>query len=80
MNGSEDRETSGFSASCFVTAVTDALNRAYGDPQKSLKNSVSQSMQLLLQILIWLERNVKVVIFLLTIIISIVWSLLVFMI
>ncbi|XP_052291432.1 uncharacterized protein YNL011C isoform X3 [Citrus sinensis] len=41
LNGSEDRETSGFSASCFVTAITDALNRAYGDPQKSLKNSIT---------------------------------------
>ncbi|XP_052291430.1 uncharacterized protein YNL011C isoform X1 [Citrus sinensis] len=48
LNGSEDRETSGFSASCFVTAITDALNRAYGDPQKSLKNSPSQYINTIL--------------------------------
>ncbi|KAF8413767.1 hypothetical protein HHK36_001760 [Tetracentron sinense] len=38
LNGSHDRETSGFTASCFVTAITDALNRTYGDPQNCLKN------------------------------------------
>ncbi|KAG9439192.1 hypothetical protein H6P81_019357 [Aristolochia fimbriata] len=34
LNGSHDRETVGFSASCFVTAITDALNRT--DPHNSL--------------------------------------------
>ncbi|CAO2165529.1 unnamed protein product [Urochloa humidicola] len=38
LNGSHDRETSGLSASGFVTAITDSLNRTYGDPHKSLKN------------------------------------------
>ncbi|MQL78401.1 hypothetical protein Taro_010835 [Colocasia esculenta] len=36
LNGSHDRETIGLSASDFVTAITDALNRAHGDPQKCL--------------------------------------------
>lgn len=44
LNGSHDRETSGFSASCFVTAITDALNRTYGNPHNSLKNLVSKKM------------------------------------
>ncbi|XP_031268256.1 uncharacterized protein LOC116126733 isoform X2 [Pistacia vera] len=48
LNGSQDRETSGFSASCFVTAITDALNRTYGDPHNSLKNSPSQYINTLL--------------------------------
>ncbi|RZC69025.1 hypothetical protein C5167_032146 [Papaver somniferum] len=38
LNGSHDRETSGLSASGFITAITDALNRTYGDPQNCLKN------------------------------------------
>ncbi|KAG8051352.1 hypothetical protein GUJ93_ZPchr0001g30275 [Zizania palustris] len=38
LNGSHDRETTGLSASGFVTAITDSLNRTYGDPDKSLKN------------------------------------------
>ncbi|KAL2494890.1 maternal effect embryo arrest 18 [Forsythia ovata] len=38
LNGSHDRETSGFTASCFVTAITDALNRSNGDPRNCLKN------------------------------------------
>lgn len=41
MNGSCDRETSGFGASCFVTAITDALNRTYGHLNNRLKNNVS---------------------------------------
>jgi len=41
LNGSHDRETAGLSASGFVTAITDSLNRTYGDPHKSLKNRVS---------------------------------------
>ncbi|XP_044496364.1 uncharacterized protein YNL011C isoform X3 [Mangifera indica] len=48
LNGSQDRETSGFSASCFVTAITDALNRTYGNPHKSLKNSPSQYINTIL--------------------------------
>ncbi|KAI3800819.1 hypothetical protein L1987_28916 [Smallanthus sonchifolius] len=38
LNGTYDRETSGFSASCFVTAITDALNRTYGHLNNRLKN------------------------------------------
>ncbi|XP_010473850.1 PREDICTED: uncharacterized protein YNL011C-like, partial [Camelina sativa] len=38
LNGSQDRETSGFTASCFVTAIADALNRTPGDPKIRLKN------------------------------------------
>ncbi|CAM8983740.1 unnamed protein product [Rhodiola kirilowii] len=41
MNGSHDRETSGFKATCFVTAITDALNRTYGDPHNCLQHSPS---------------------------------------
>lgn len=41
LNGTHDRETSDFSASCFVTAITDALNRTYGYPHNCLKNHVS---------------------------------------
>ncbi|KAF5944518.1 hypothetical protein HYC85_018595 [Camellia sinensis] len=42
LNGTHDRETSGFSAACFVTAIADALNRTYGDPHNCLKNHVSR--------------------------------------
>ncbi|XP_022848061.1 uncharacterized protein LOC111370542 isoform X3 [Olea europaea var. sylvestris] len=38
LNGTHDRETSGLTASCFVTAISDALNRSYGDPHNCLKN------------------------------------------
>ncbi|KAL2340562.1 hypothetical protein Fmac_008502 [Flemingia macrophylla] len=38
LNGTRDRETNGFSASCFVTAITDALNRTYGEPSNRLQN------------------------------------------
>ncbi|KAM0845069.1 hypothetical protein ACQ4PT_056628 [Festuca glaucescens] len=38
LNGSHDRESIGLHASGFVTAITDSLNRTYGDPDKSLKN------------------------------------------
>ncbi|XP_010540505.1 PREDICTED: uncharacterized protein YNL011C isoform X2 [Tarenaya hassleriana] len=38
LNGTHDRETSGFTASCFVSAITDALNRAHGDPNIRLNN------------------------------------------
>ncbi|KAK4589696.1 hypothetical protein RGQ29_020313 [Quercus rubra] len=48
LNGTHDRETSGFSASCFVTAITDALNRTYGDPHNCLKNHPSQYINTLL--------------------------------
>ncbi|CAL5365767.1 unnamed protein product [Camellia sinensis] len=41
LNGIHDRETSGFSAACFVTAIADALNRTYGDPHNCLKNHVA---------------------------------------
>lgn len=48
LNGSHDRETSGLSASGFVSAITDALNRTYGDPQKSLQNVPSDYINALL--------------------------------
>ncbi|XP_025013753.1 uncharacterized protein YNL011C isoform X2 [Ricinus communis] len=48
LNGTRDRETSDFSASCFVTAITDALNRKYGDPHNCLENSPSQYINTLL--------------------------------
>ncbi|GJW69688.1 maternal effect embryo arrest 18, partial [Tanacetum coccineum] len=44
LNGTYDRETSGFSSSCFVTAITDALNRTYGHLNNSLKNNVTESI------------------------------------
>jgi len=43
LNGTWDRETNGFSASCFVTAITDALNRTYGEPSNRLQNLVSEN-------------------------------------
>ncbi|KAG0464115.1 hypothetical protein HPP92_020184 [Vanilla planifolia] len=48
LNGSHDRETTGLSASGFVSAITDALNRTYGDPQKSLQNFSSDYINALL--------------------------------
>ncbi|XP_073147601.1 uncharacterized protein YNL011C [Henckelia pumila] len=42
LNGTHDRETSGFTASCFVTAITNALNRTYGDPHNRLINQPNQ--------------------------------------
>ncbi|KAK8949366.1 hypothetical protein KSP39_PZI005593 [Platanthera zijinensis] len=48
LNGSHDRETTGLSASGFVSAITDALNRTYGDPQKSLRNFTSDYINALL--------------------------------
>jgi len=44
LNGTRDRETNGFSASCFVTAITDALNRTYGEPNNRLQNPVSDNL------------------------------------
>ncbi|KFK36315.1 hypothetical protein AALP_AA4G106400 [Arabis alpina] len=38
LNGTQDRETNGFTASCFVIAIADALNRTHGDPNIRLKN------------------------------------------
>ncbi|KAF2305270.1 hypothetical protein GH714_003421 [Hevea brasiliensis] len=46
LNGTHDRETSGFSASCFVTTITDTLNRKYGDTHNCLGNSVSGLIEL----------------------------------
>ncbi|CAN1283733.1 Uncharacterized protein YNL011C [Linum perenne] len=48
LNGTHDRETAGFSCSCFVTAVTDALNRRYGDPHNCLENPASQYVNTIL--------------------------------
>lgn len=47
LNGTWDRETNGFSASCFVTAITDALNRTYGEPSNRLQNLVSENSSVL---------------------------------
>nr|XP_009606935.1 uncharacterized protein YNL011C isoform X1 [Nicotiana tomentosiformis]XP_009606936.1 uncharacterized protein YNL011C isoform X1 [Nicotiana tomentosiformis] len=48
LNGTHDRETSGFGASCFVTAITDALNRTYGNPHNCLKNPPNKYLNTLL--------------------------------
>ncbi|XP_019440203.1 PREDICTED: uncharacterized protein YNL011C-like [Lupinus angustifolius] len=48
LNGTHDRETNGFLASSFVTAITDALNRTYGDPSNHLNNPPSQYINTLL--------------------------------
>ncbi|XP_015066963.1 uncharacterized protein YNL011C [Solanum pennellii] len=48
LNGTHDRETCGLSASCFVTAITDALNRTYGDPHNCLKNPRNKYINTLL--------------------------------
>ncbi|CAI0444886.1 unnamed protein product [Linum tenue] len=48
LNGTHDRETIGFSASSFVTAMADALNRRYGDPHNCLGYSESQYVNTLL--------------------------------
>ncbi|KAJ8761116.1 hypothetical protein K2173_000795 [Erythroxylum novogranatense] len=48
LNGTHDRETAGFSASCFVTAITDALNHKYGDPHNRLENLPYQYINTLL--------------------------------
>ncbi|XP_031129445.1 uncharacterized protein YNL011C isoform X1 [Ipomoea triloba] len=48
LNGTHDRETSGFTASCFVTAITDALNRTYGDHCNCLKNPPNRYINTLL--------------------------------
>jgi len=48
LNGSHDRETAGLSASGFVTAITDSLNRTYGDPHKSLNNRPSNYVNAIL--------------------------------
>lgn len=42
LNGTHDRETYGFTASCFATAITNALNRTYGDPHNRLINPPNQ--------------------------------------
>ncbi|KAG5517025.1 hypothetical protein RHGRI_037690 [Rhododendron griersonianum] len=52
LNGTDDRETCGFSASCFVTAITDALNRTYGGPHNCLKNQVKLQRLLAMVLLI----------------------------
>ncbi|CAK7350433.1 unnamed protein product [Dovyalis caffra] len=48
LNGTHDRETSDFSASGFVTAITDALNRKYGDPDSCLENFPNKYINTLL--------------------------------
>ncbi|KAG5235049.1 Maternal effect embryo arrest [Salix suchowensis] len=48
LNGTHDRETSGFSASGFVTSITDTLNRKYGDPDSCLENLPNQYINTLL--------------------------------
>ncbi|KAG1367679.1 putative gluconeogenesis factor [Cocos nucifera] len=48
LNGSHDRETTGLSASGFVSAITDALNQTYGDPGRSLKKLPSDYINSLL--------------------------------
>ncbi|XP_057537148.1 uncharacterized protein YNL011C [Amaranthus tricolor] len=48
LNGVHDRETSGFSTSCFVTAITDALNRTHGNTTNSLNNPPSKYVNTIL--------------------------------
>ncbi|XP_061982821.1 uncharacterized protein LOC133702536 isoform X3 [Populus nigra] len=48
LNGTHDRETNGFSASGFVTSITDALNRKYGDTDSCLENFPNQYVNTLL--------------------------------
>ncbi|KAH7544955.1 hypothetical protein FEM48_Zijuj01G0040900 [Ziziphus jujuba var. spinosa] len=48
LNGTYDRETTGFSASCFVAAITDALNRTWGNPHNCLKNLANQYINTIL--------------------------------
>ncbi|RZC71705.1 hypothetical protein C5167_034880, partial [Papaver somniferum] len=44
LNGSHDRETSGLSISGFITAIADALNRTFRDPQNCMKNPIGSNM------------------------------------
>uniref|UniRef100_A0A7N0VJZ5 Uncharacterized protein n=1 Tax=Kalanchoe fedtschenkoi TaxID=63787 RepID=A0A7N0VJZ5_KALFE len=39
LNGLNDNETRGFSASSFVTAITEALNRTHGKGRNRLQNA-----------------------------------------
>ncbi|CAI9087308.1 OLC1v1021351C6 [Oldenlandia corymbosa var. corymbosa] len=48
LNGTPDRETTGFTASSFVTAITDALNRTYGDPHNCLNNRPNEYINTIL--------------------------------
>ncbi|KGN65646.1 uncharacterized protein LOC101203756 isoform X1 [Cucumis sativus] len=48
LNGTHDRETSGFTASCFTTAISDALNRTYGDTHNCLNNTPDQYINTIL--------------------------------
>ncbi|KAJ6830710.1 uncharacterized protein M6B38_351105 [Iris pallida] len=48
LNGSHDRETTSMSASGFVTAITDALNRAHGNSNRRLNNHSSDYINALL--------------------------------
>lgn len=48
LNSLADRETSGFSASCFVTAITDALNRTCGSLHNCLDNPTSDYINTLM--------------------------------
>ncbi|KAJ3670889.1 hypothetical protein LUZ60_008315 [Juncus effusus] len=48
LNGTHDRETISLTASGFVTAITDSLNRTYGDPKKCLNNLPSDYINAIL--------------------------------
>lgn len=48
LNGSHDRESMGMHASDFVTAISDALNRKHGAPQKCLNNKPSAYINVVL--------------------------------
>lgn len=48
LNGTHDRETSGFTASCFTTAISDALNRTYGEKHNCLNNTSDQYINTIL--------------------------------
>ncbi|XP_074308047.1 uncharacterized protein YNL011C [Silene latifolia] len=48
LNGTHDRETSSFTASCFVTAITDALNRTHGNFNNCLNHPPNEYINAIL--------------------------------
>ncbi|KAH9615426.1 hypothetical protein KSS87_010047, partial [Heliosperma pusillum] len=48
LNGTHDRETTSFTASCFVTAITDALNRTHGNFNNCLNHTPNKYINAIL--------------------------------
>ncbi|KAH9618542.1 hypothetical protein KSS87_009640, partial [Heliosperma pusillum] len=48
LNGTHDRETMSFTASCFVTAITDALNRTHGNFNNCLNHTPNKYINAIL--------------------------------